>query len=69
VNGARTHAPPITARPAVRADTPAIGAVFDAAVRAGWRYLGDLVAEPMFAPQDWDLLVPIISRRTSCWFR
>jgi ribosomal protein S18 acetylase RimI-like enzyme len=49
--------PRITLRPAVREDAPAIGAVFDAAVRAGWTYLGDLVAEPLFTPQDWDQLV------------
>jgi GNAT superfamily N-acetyltransferase len=47
----------ITVRPAVREDAPAIGAVFDAAVRAGWTYLGDLAAEPMFTAQDWDRLV------------
>jgi hypothetical protein len=29
----------------------AIGAVFDAAVGAGWTYLGDLVAEAMFTPR------------------
>jgi ribosomal protein S18 acetylase RimI-like enzyme len=47
----------ITVRPAVRADAPAIGAVFDAAVRAGWTYLGDLVHDPMFTPGDWDRVV------------
>jgi len=47
----------ITLRPAVSADAAAIGAVFDAAVRAGWTYLGELIAEPMFTPQDWDQLV------------
>ena len=47
----------ITVRPAVREDAPAIGAVFDAAVRAGWTYLGDLVAEPMFTAEDWEQLV------------
>ena len=49
--------PRFTVRPAVPADAAAIGAVFDAAVRAGWTYLGELVVEPMFAPQDWDELV------------
>lgn len=44
-------------RRAVRQDARAIGAVFDAAVRAGWGYLGDLVQEPMFAPKDWDDVV------------
>jgi hypothetical protein len=48
--------PRITLRPAVREDASAIGAVFDAAVRAGWTYLGDLVAEPMFTSQDWERL-------------
>jgi len=57
VTGARTPTPPITLRPAVPSDAAAIGAVFDAAVRAGWAYLGDLAAEPMFTPQDWDQLV------------
>jgi ribosomal protein S18 acetylase RimI-like enzyme len=57
VSTTRTRTPWITLRPAVREDAPAIGAVFDAAVRAGWTYLGDLVAEPMFTPQDWDQLI------------
>lgn len=48
---------PITVRPAVPADAAAIGAIFDAAVRAGWTYLGELVDQPMFAPEDWDQLV------------
>jgi hypothetical protein len=51
----------MTVRPAVRsaipADAPAIGAVFDAAVRAGWTYLGDLVREPIVTAKDWDQLV------------
>jgi ribosomal protein S18 acetylase RimI-like enzyme len=47
----------ITVRPAVGADAAAIGAVFDAAVRAGWKYLGELVDQPMFTPEDWDQLV------------
>jgi ribosomal protein S18 acetylase RimI-like enzyme len=53
----RTPAPRITLRPGVRQDAPAIAAVFDAAVRAGWTYLGDLAAEPMFTAEDWDRLV------------
>jgi ribosomal protein S18 acetylase RimI-like enzyme len=44
-------------RSAVAADAEAIGAVFDAAVRSGWTYLGGLEAEPMFAAGDWDRLV------------
>jgi len=31
--------------------------VFDAAVAAGWTYLGDLAAEPMFTAEDWEQLV------------
>jgi ribosomal protein S18 acetylase RimI-like enzyme len=44
-------------RPAVPADAPAIGAVFDAAVGAAWTYLGDLLSEPLFTPHDWDQLI------------
>jgi ribosomal protein S18 acetylase RimI-like enzyme len=47
----------IQVRRAGRADAQAIGAVFDAAVRAGWTYLGELVDRPMFTPADWDRLV------------
>jgi hypothetical protein len=57
VNEIRLQTVRITLRPAVPADAAAIGAVFDAAVRTGWTYLGELVAEPMFRPQDWDQLV------------
>jgi ribosomal protein S18 acetylase RimI-like enzyme len=44
-------------RQAVAADAQEIGAVFDAAVRCGWTYLGDLAREPMFPPDEWDKLV------------
>ena len=44
-------------RPAVASDAQKIGAVFDAAVREGWTYLGDLAREPMFPPAEWDKLV------------
>jgi ribosomal protein S18 acetylase RimI-like enzyme len=54
---AMASAEPITLRPVVRSDAPAIGAVFDAAVRVSWSYLGDLAARPMFTPQDWEQLV------------
>src|SRR5438105_9621793 len=47
----------ISLRPAGLDDAPAIGSVFDAAVRAGWSYLGDLVAEPMFSAEDWRQLI------------
>src|SRR5947208_14500037 len=47
----------IVLRRATAADAEGIGAVFDAAVRAGWTYLGELVREPMFSPDDWDKLV------------
>jgi ribosomal protein S18 acetylase RimI-like enzyme len=38
-------------------DAKGIGAVFDAAVREGWKYLGELAARPMFPPEEWDALV------------
>jgi ribosomal protein S18 acetylase RimI-like enzyme len=44
-------------RPATAEEAQAIGAVFDAAVRAGWTYLGKLAEKPMFTPEDWDRLV------------
>jgi ribosomal protein S18 acetylase RimI-like enzyme len=47
----------ISIRPAVTSDAQPIGAVFDAAVREGWTYLGDLAREPMFPPDEWDKLV------------
>lgn len=47
----------VEVRPATAGDAEAIGAVFDAAARTGWRYLGELVETPMFAPQDWHRLV------------
>ena len=47
----------LSLRPATPDDAPAIGAVFDAAVRAGWTYLGKLAEEPMFGADDWDRLV------------
>src|SRR6266568_333714 len=47
----------VEVRRATADDAQAIGAVFDAAVRAGWTYLGELAQKPMFAPQDWDQLI------------
>ena len=47
----------ISIRRAVANDAPKIGAVFDAAVREGWTYLGDLARKPMFPPEEWDKLV------------
>jgi ribosomal protein S18 acetylase RimI-like enzyme len=47
----------ISIRRASTDDAQGIGAVFDAAVREGWRYLGELAARPMFPPQEWDTLV------------
>ena len=41
-------------RRATANDAQAIGAVFDAAVAAGWSYMGDLAKEPMFPPEEWD---------------
>lgn len=51
------HPAHIALRPAVPGDAPALGAVFDAAVRAGWTYLGELAAQPLFTLQDWIQLV------------
>ncbi|MBV9328543.1 MAG: GNAT family N-acetyltransferase [Chloroflexi bacterium] len=31
--------------------------MFDAAVRRGWTYLGDLVEQPLFTAEHWDQLV------------
>src|SRR5215469_2445441 len=47
----------IIIRQAVAADAQRIGAVFDAAVSEGWKYLGELAREPMFLPEEWDKLV------------
>ena len=46
-----------TIRRAIADDAQDIGAVFDAAVREGWKYLGELAARPMFPPDEWDTLV------------
>jgi ribosomal protein S18 acetylase RimI-like enzyme len=56
-DGRRDSAADVVLRRALPADAPGIGAVFDAAVRANWTYLGGLAEEPMFSPQDWDHLV------------
>jgi L-amino acid N-acyltransferase YncA len=52
-----SESPDVEVRRATADDAQAIGAVFDAAVRAGWTYLGELAEKPMFAPEDWDELV------------
>jgi ribosomal protein S18 acetylase RimI-like enzyme len=44
-------------RRATADDAREIGAVFDAAVRAHWTYLGELAQKAMFTPEDWDRLV------------
>jgi ribosomal protein S18 acetylase RimI-like enzyme len=49
--------PEVELRRATAEDAQAIGAVFDAAVRAGWTYLGELAQKPMVTPEDWDELV------------
>jgi ribosomal protein S18 acetylase RimI-like enzyme len=53
----RVPADPFSLRRATAADAAAIGAVFDAAVRAGWTFLGEAASRPMFAAEDWDRLV------------
>lgn len=47
----------VAVRRATANDARAIGAVFDAAVRASWTWLGEPAEKPMFAPKDWDQLV------------
>jgi ribosomal protein S18 acetylase RimI-like enzyme len=47
----------VRVRRATADDAQAIGAVFNAAVAAGWTYLGELATRPMFSPEDWDRLV------------
>jgi ribosomal protein S18 acetylase RimI-like enzyme len=47
----------ISIRRATGDDAQQIGVVFDAAVREGWAYLGELSRKPMFPPTEWDDLV------------
>jgi RimJ/RimL family protein N-acetyltransferase len=47
----------MTIRRAVAADARGIGGVFDAAVSAGWKYLGELASKPMFPPEEWDNVI------------
>jgi hypothetical protein len=47
----------ISIRRARPGDAQPIGAVFDAAVREGWGYMGELARTPMFPPKEWDDLV------------
>jgi GNAT superfamily N-acetyltransferase len=47
----------IVVRRAVAADARAIAAVFDAAVREGWAFLGEVAQRPVFSAQDWEQLV------------
>jgi RimJ/RimL family protein N-acetyltransferase len=52
-----TTPPGVALRRAVPEDAAALATVFDAAVRAGWTYLGELVEEPIFPDEDWQRLV------------
>jgi ribosomal protein S18 acetylase RimI-like enzyme len=47
----------VSIRPAVAGDAQKIGETFDAAVREGWTYLGELARKPMFPPDEWDKLI------------
>ena len=47
----------VTLRRAVPSDAQAVGAVFDAAVRDGWTFLGELARRRMFSSEQWDELV------------
>ena len=49
--------PDVELRRATAADAQAIGAVFDAAVREGWRFLGEVAQRPMFTAEQWDGVV------------
>jgi ribosomal protein S18 acetylase RimI-like enzyme len=53
----RLSAVSIHVRDAALGDAPAIGAVFDAAVRVGWTFLGERAQRPMFGPANWEALV------------
>lgn len=44
-------------RRAVADDAPALAAIFDAAVRQSWTYLGPVVEEALFSADDWDRLL------------
>lgn len=47
----------IEIRRATADDAQAIAQVFDAAATTAWAYLGELVAQPLFAAEHWDQLV------------
>jgi len=47
----------IAIRRALASDAQSIGAVFDAAVEHGWKYMGELARRPMFPPEEWDSVV------------
>src|SRR5947207_13990689 len=47
----------ISIRRAVAGDAQKIGAVFAAAVRKSWTYLGEAARQPMFPPAEWDKLL------------
>jgi ribosomal protein S18 acetylase RimI-like enzyme len=53
----RANPPEVTLRRAAAGDAQAIGAVFDAAVRSGWTFLGELAQRQMFTARQWDELV------------
>jgi GNAT superfamily N-acetyltransferase len=53
----RAGSPDVELRRALAGDARAIGAVFDAAVREGWAYLGEIVRTPLFPARRWDDLV------------
>jgi GNAT superfamily N-acetyltransferase len=52
--GISSELPGITLRRADVGDARAIGMVFDAAVRDGWTFLGELAQRPIFSAQHWD---------------
>jgi GNAT superfamily N-acetyltransferase len=57
VEAAESAASEFAVRRAFAEDAQGIGAVFDAAVRASWTFLGDAAQPPMYSARDWDQLV------------
>jgi hypothetical protein len=59
----------VEVRRATADDARAIGAVFDAAVRAGWTYLGELARSRCSRRRTGTSSWPTTARRRYCWWR
>jgi ribosomal protein S18 acetylase RimI-like enzyme len=57
----------VTIRRATADDAQAIGAVFEAAVRDGWTFLGEVVQRSWFSKSDWDELVATHAPPNALW--